>query len=162
MCLKERSDKPSYGGMIHGWALADRPEGPFKAQDSLLFSDQVLAEDPCVWVQDNHIYAAVKDWRGDISGTAGIARVRAALTKEGGIPESGLNWEIPAHSHMAAKLIRWSDGKTTKLDALERPFVLLGADGKPSHLFTAASEKNPFASKENLPFNLCQPLTTKE
>lgn len=161
MCLKGRSDSPPFGSMIHGWALADRPEGPFVAQETLLFSKNILAEDPCVWVKDNYVHAAVKDWKGGVSGTPGIARVRAKLSSLGGIPKGGLKWEIPKNSNLADRSIKWDDGEVTELDAIERPFILLDEHGNPSHLFTAASVHNPFASRDNIPFNLCQPLIKK-
>lgn len=157
MCLKGRSEGKNYGGMIHGWALAKRPEGPFVAQDSLLFPGSVLAEDPCVWIHGGFIYAAVKDWNGTLSGVPGIARVRAQLSGTGGIPAGGLTWEVPADASLSARKIRWDDGTETPLEAIERPCVLLDEQGEPSHLFTAASLKSPFAPG-NLPFNLCQPL----
>jgi hypothetical protein len=60
-----------------------------------------------------------------------------------------------------AKATDWWDRIITReLHALERPFILLDPQGIPSHLSTAACVRNPFGSRDNLPFNLCQPLTT--
>jgi len=169
MLLKGRGkgkDKHHVGPMLHGWALSDSPLGPFKAMDSLLFPASYSAEDPCVWIQDGWIMAAVKDWHGKISGTAGISFIRGKINSKGNIA-----WEIPKDASMTGREICWSDGKVTRLNATERPFVLLDASGKPSHLFMAASTGSPFKNAtqiprektklvplENLPFNCCIPL----
>lgn len=162
----EAARRGNFGPMLHGWALADRPEGPFVAQDSLLFPASVPAEDPCVWVQGGWIFCAVKDWHGKLGGQTGISYVRGKLDADGKI-----DWQVPENASITPREIRWDDGIVTKLDATERPFVLRDASGKPSHLFMAASELNPFANGNqkpradgkvvplrNLPFNLCLPL----
>jgi hypothetical protein len=59
----------------------------------------------------------------------------------------------------------------TKVDTLERPFILLDRQGRPSHLFAACCRQSAFANSsqepkakpppvkpENLPFNVCFPL----
>jgi len=169
MVLKGRREgkgKQPVGPVLHGWALSDSPTGPFKAKDTLLFPASYSAEDPCVWVQDGWIMAAVKDWHGQISGTRGISFVRGKMDFKGDIA-----WQIPENASIAGREIRWSDGKKTHLNATERPFILLDASGKPSHLFMAASVTSPFKNGsqipkenrkivplDNLPFNACLPL----
>ena len=157
LVLKGRNDESNHGRMIHGWALADRPEGPFVAQDSLLFPADLRAEDPCVWADGEWVYAAVKDWNGHVSGTAGISYVMGALKGD------SIEWQVPPDNSLSPRHLTWSDGKTTKLAHLERPAVLLNADGTPSHLYAACSVKNPFVKDHSkpslhLPFNVCLPL----
>ena len=101
MVLKGRGSKAdgTWGPMRHGWALAERPEGPFRIQPTLLFPDSVSAEDPCVWVQDGRVFAAVKDWNGKLSGVApGVSWVYADLR-----PDGALEWKIPSRPLISAR-----------------------------------------------------------
>jgi hypothetical protein len=171
MVLKGRgeSDGDRLGPMVHAWALAERPTGPFIVQEGLLFPPELRAEDPCVWVQGSHVLAAVKDWRGELSGTPGIAFVRGALE-----PGGAIRWEVPERCSVSPRELRWDDGEVTALHSLERPFVLLDEDGRPSHLFAAAAVASPFAGARqvpqgapvpvpdaSLPFNVCLPLVAR-
>ena len=158
MVLKARDDSSGHGRMVHGWALADHPEGPFVGQESLLFPATVHAEDPCVWVEGEWIFAAVKDWGGQLSGTPGIGHVRGKLVGD------SIRWETPENSNISPRHLQWEDGQQTALHHLERPFVLRDAAGAPTHLFAACSVGNPFdgdhltGPSSRLPFNVCIPL----
>ena len=172
MALKGRgavAGKPKdWGPMLHGWALADKPTGPFVIQSTLLFPGSVGAEDPCVWVQDGRVFAAVKDWNGQLSGIApGISWVYGDLQ-----PDGSVKWTVPKNPLVSARVLKWDDGTETKVYALERPYVLLDKQGRPSHLFAACSLQSEFGGSsqtpkakpnpvkpENLPFNVCIPLT---
>jgi len=171
MVLKGREFRKNtpkkWGPMLHGWALADKPTGPFQIQPTLLFPGTISAEDPCVWVQDGRIFAALKDWHGKLSGTPGISWVYGDIQADGNI-----RWSVPPNSLISARVLKWDDGTETRIDSLERPYILLDAKGRPSHLFAAASLKSPFAGSSqtplknparvhpgNLPFNVCIPLT---
>lgn len=171
MVLKGRAEVPgkpdAWGPMLHGWALAATPTGPFTIQPELLFPGSISAEDPCVWVQDGRVFAAVKDWNGKLSGVApGISWIYGDIQADGKV-----KWQVPAHPLISARVLRWDDGTETKIHTLERPFILLGNDGKPTHLFAAASLGNEFGGSSqtprenpppiaprNLPFNVCIPL----
>ena len=171
MVLKGRAavpgDPKKWGPMLHGWALATKPTGPFVIQPTFLFPGSVSAEDPCVWVRNGRVFAAVKDWNGKLSKVApGISWVYGDIE-----PGGGVKWTIPAHPLISARVLKWDDGKETKVHALERPFVLLDREGKPSHLFAACSVENEFAGSSqtpnpnpppikpaSLPFNVCIPL----
>lgn len=175
MVLKGRGVVPGkpneWGPMLHGWALADQPTGPFKIQDNLLFPGSVSAEDPCVWVHDGRVFAAVKDWSGKLSGQgAGISWVYGDLQADGGI-----KWSIPKQPLISGRVLKWDDGTETKVHTMERPFVLLDKTGKPSHLYVACCLENEFVGSSqtpknppseiksaNLPVNVCIPLSTKE
>ena len=158
MVLKGRGGKGNpFGPMLHGWALADRPEGPFAVQEALLFPANIHAEDPCVWVEGDWIFAAVKDWSGQLSGTKGISYVRGRLKGD------NLLWEVPKNNSISPRALLWTDGQRTNLAHLERPFILRNSKGVPTHLFAACSVKNPFAKAHSkpslhLPFNACLPL----
>lgn len=171
MVLKGRGavkDKPKeWGPMLHGWALADKPTGPFVIQPTLLFPGSVSAEDPCVWVQDGRVFAAVKDWHGKLSGRPGISWVYGDLQTDGTIA-----WKVPAKPSITGRELKWDDGTRTPVYALERPFILLDARGRPSHLFAACAREDEFkgsSQKPNpnpppipaasLPFNVCIPLS---
>lgn len=166
MVLKTRSPavddngKPS-GPMVHVWALADSPTGPFLAQSTPLFPADIHAEDPCVWVRGDWIFAAVKDWNGQLSGQTGIGYVR------GRYRNGTIAWEIPEQANITPRVIRWDDGQSTRVHAVERPCILLDAEGNPTHLFVACSVANEFGSNwaqpdPHLPFNLCLPLVREE
>jgi hypothetical protein len=171
MVLKGRDvnkEKPeAWGNMLHGWALAEKPTGPFKVQPTLLFPGSISAEDPCVWVQDGRVFAAVKDWDGKLSGVAaGISWIYGDLQSDGSV-----KWSIPRRPLVSARVLQWDDGTETRIHALERPCILLDVRGDPSHLFAAACLKSEFEGSsqtprtnpppikpENLPFNVCIPL----
>ena len=125
MVLKGRGAVPGkpnqLGPMLHGWALADKPTGPFAIQPSLLFPGSVVAEDPCVWVQDGRVFAAVKDWHGKLGGTPGISWIYGDFQDDGSI-----KWSIPKQPSISPRALKWNDGTETKIHALERPFILLG------------------------------------
>lgn len=87
-------------------------------------------------------------------------------------PDGNILWFVPPNPLVSALVLQWDDGTETSIDSLERPFILLDAKGRPSHLFAAASLKSPFAGSSqtplktparvhpgNLPFNVCIPLT---
>jgi hypothetical protein len=171
MALKGRANVPAkpgqWGPMLHGWALADKPTGPFKIQPTLLFPGDISAEDPCVWVQDGRVFAAVKDWSGKLSGeAAGISWIYGDIQADGVV-----KWQRPKKPLVSARILKWDDGTETKIYALERPYILVGKDGRPSHLFAACALQNEFDGSsqtardnpppikpENLPFNVCIPL----
>ena len=159
--------EPNPGPMIHCWATADIPEGPFKIQAKPLFPPSLSAEDPCVWVANGRVHAAVKDWHGKVSGTPGIARVDGTLAADGDIV-----WSVPKDALISPRRLRWSDGSVTPVHALERPYILCDDNGRPTHLFAACSVGNEFAGSvqtgrkpgrppaptEAMPFNICLPL----
>ncbi len=78
---------------------------------------------------------------------------------------------VPEKPLVTARVLKWDDGSETRVHALERPFILLDKNGRPSHLFAACSVENEFAGStqtprraptpikpQNLPFNVCIPL----
>jgi hypothetical protein len=180
MLLKARAaNQPSgatsdvMGNYRIGTALADRPTGPFVIQPTVLFDAAgAVFEDPCVFLWNGRIYAAVKDSNGQVSGTTGISWISGAIGADG----TTITWTIPTgdpNALISARRLTWSDGTTTTLNNLERPFILQDATGRPTHLFCAASVSDPFLKSpyppdplspppaipgSNLPFNVCIPL----
>lgn len=179
MLLKGRAaDQPAgassdkMGPYRTGWALADAPTGPFTIQPSLLFETSGAGiEDPCVFIWNGLIYAAVKDARA--TSTGGIGWAAGSLAADG----FTITWTIPASSDPGAlitpRTLTWADSSTTPLNTLERPFILQDKSGRPTHLFAAAAQQNPFLQPPrtadqpgppfvlpgpNLPFNVCIPL----
>jgi hypothetical protein len=155
-----------------GWALADKPTGPFTVQPTLLFDAAgIVFEDPCVFVWNGRIYAVVKDTNGQLSGTRGISWVSGTIGANG----YTITWSVPTTATpsalISARQLTWSDGTTTSLNNLERPFILQDATGRPEFLFAAAAVQDPFLNSSitplnpvptipgaNLPFNVCIPL----
>jgi hypothetical protein len=91
-----------------------------------------------------------------------------------------ISWTIPsssdANSLMSPLNLTWSDGTTTSLVNLERPFVLQDATGKPTHLICDAATADPFIKAPypptpidpppaipgaNLLFQVCIPLVPR-
>src|SRR5262249_22414934 len=108
-----------------GWALADKPTGPFTIQPTLLFDAAgIVFEAPCVFVWNGRVYAAVKDTNGQLSGTRGVSWISGTIGSDG----STITWSIPAtadpNALISARQLSWSDGTTTALNNLERPFIL--------------------------------------
>jgi hypothetical protein len=181
MVLKGRAaDQPQgatsdrMGAYLQGWALASKPTGPFTIQSTLLFPANISAEDPCVFVWNARVYAAVKDSTGGLSGTPGVSWLSGTLN-----PDGSITWTVPSPASdalVSARRLTWSDGTTSALNSLERPFLLQDATGRPTHLFAAASAQDPFLYSPypptpldpppaipgaNLPFNVCIPLVPR-
>jgi hypothetical protein len=148
-----------------GWATATRPTGPFTIQPTLLYDTSgATVEDPCVFVWNGNVYAAVKDSTGQISGTTGVSWIYGTFNTD-----STITWTIPPSASISSRILTWSDGSTTTLSNLERPFILQDMTGKPTHLFAAAAVSAPIGSQvpqdpppavagSTLPFNVCIPL----
>jgi hypothetical protein len=167
------ANSDAMGNYRIGTALADKPTGPFVIQPTVLFDAAgAVFEDPCVFQWNGRMYAAVKDSSGLVSGTPGISWISGTIGADG----TTVTWTIPNHDPNAlisARQLKWSDGTTTTLNNLERPFILQDATGKPTHLFCAAAVADPFYLSPypptplspvppipgaNLPFNVCIPL----
>jgi hypothetical protein len=124
-----------------------------------------------VWVQDGRVFAAVKDWNGKLSKVApGISWVYGDIQ-----PNGSIKWEIPENPLISARNLKWDDGTETKINTLERPYILLDLNGRPKFLFAACCLKSeytgssqipvenpPQINPENLPVNVCIPLFGSE
>lgn len=127
---------PKGGAVVCGVAVADGPEGPFRKLAGPIMvnpENDWSVEDPYVWCQDGRFYALVKDFQGYFTK---IGESSVALFESG----DGLDWRPSACPLAFKREIRWEDGSATKVDALERPQLLFGEDGRPAVLYCAVGE----------------------
>lgn len=130
----KKRPQPFGGPVVHLTAIADRPEGPFVKQHIPIFTADKVdfpAEDPYVWYQDNCFYAIVKDMKGSFT-SAGRSLVLF-------YSPNGVDWKLAKHPLVSGLEIKWGDGRSQKLEALERP-QLLFEKGRPSVLLCAVNE----------------------
>ena len=149
MIYKGVSDgKMPFGGkVLHGAAIADKPEGPFiKLPNRIFVKDtvQFAAEDPFIWYQDGKYWAIVKDFKGNFTH-AGLSLALFEST-------DGLDWK-PAKNVLVTKTeIPWSTG-TKQVKKLERPQLYI-ENGIPKVLFCAV-----YDGEDN--YNVAIPLKVK-
>jgi hypothetical protein len=172
------STADNMGNYRIGWALADKPTGPFTIQPTVLFdAPGAVFEDPCVFIWNGLVYVAVKDVNGGVSTVPGISWVYGTIGADG----YTITWTVPGQPgqpaasssySISARQIKWADNSITTLSNLERPFILQDATGKPTHLFCAASASTagngaaiiaplappPGVGSANVTFNVCIPL----
>ena len=103
------------------------------------------AEDPFIWSQDGGYLAIVKDNAGHFTGAGkSLALFQSA---------DGFKWELAPHPLVSKIEVTWQDGRTQKLNSLERPQLLFD-NGVPIALLCAADEN----SKREFSYNLQIPL----
>ena len=149
MMFKARS-APTGGHMVHWVATADNPDGPFKLAGPALTDPQYSAEDPYFWYDRERdcYYAIVKDF----------SHSKRALTPQFGalgliVSNQGWgDWRVAAHSLVSLREYTDTTGARHSLAHLERPQLLFDEDGKPTVLYCAAAEKDPFKGTPS--FNL--------
>ena len=111
---------PRYG---HGTALADNPAGPFTLLPGPILSDHGRED-------ENHWFDAVRRRYFLVCknfGPGGIEQMESV---------DSTNWV--SSGIQFGKVIRWADGVSEPVDALERPQLLLNTDGQPMMLYMAA------------------------
>lgn len=145
---------------VHGVAIADRPEGPFRPLDRPVFTlkgtdGKLSAEDPYVWYhpKDECFYAVFKDFGGQF--TKGVPSLAVMASKD------GIDWQLPQHSLFLPKQLTLTDGSVLKVDRLERPQLLIDDDGSPQVLYAACSVGNLNPSKFGESFNVQIPIRTR-
>lgn len=123
--------KMPYGGkVLHGAALADKPEGPFIKLPQRIFvkdSTNFAAEDPYIWYQKGKYYAIVKDMKGVFTN----AGTSLALFES----KDGLDWKPSKNVLVSTCQIPWFSG-IKKVTKLERPQFWMD-NGIPKVLFCA-------------------------
>jgi hypothetical protein len=135
--VAKKRPAPQYGPVVHLTATADSPTGPFRKQLKPIFLAAGVdfpAEDPFAWYDYSagRYYAVVKDFAGHFTK----AGKSLALWESA----DGFEWKLAAHPLVSTTEITWSDGTKQKLNSLERPQLVFGADGRPVALFAAADE----------------------
>ncbi|MBL8216142.1 MAG: glycoside hydrolase family protein, partial [Bryobacterales bacterium] len=128
---------PFGGPVVHLTATADSPTGPFRKQLKPIFLAPKIdfpAEDPFIWHDPSasRYYAVVKDNAGHFTG----AGKSLALWES----KDGLAWGLSAHPLVSKIEVTWADGRTQKLNSLERPQLLFAPDGRPAVLLAAVDE----------------------
>lgn len=146
--VARKKPQPFGGPVVHLTAIADRPEGPFIKQNKPIFTAEDVdfpAEDPYVWYQDKGYYAIVKDMNGAFTG-AGRSLVLF-------YSPDGLDWKLAKHPLVSKLNIKWEDGSTQTLEALERP-QLLFENGRPVVLLCAVNETLEHSYNVQIPLNM--------
>ncbi len=149
MIYKGVSDgKMPFGGVVlHGAAIADKPEGPFIKQTKRIFvKDGVkfAAEDPFIWYQSGKYWAIVKDFNGSFTKVG----LSLALFESA----DGLDWHPAKNPLVTIPEIPWTTGKK-QVKKLERP-QLLFEKGVPVVLYCAV-----YDGEDN--YNVAIPLQFK-
>jgi hypothetical protein len=138
----------------YGVAKADHWLGPYQRQidDPLIFKGDpsVCYEDAFVWREDGMYQMIFKDMNGDLCGEKG-GGVHA-------LSPDGLAWDLAPNPHAYSKTVLYADGSTQYHGSLERPQLLI-QDGKPTHLFNAASCDENHFWETSATFSLCRPLS---
>lgn len=126
---------PFGGRVLHGVAIAKKPEGPFMKQPKPVFVKDTVkfaAEDPYIWFQEGKYWAIVKDMKGVFTNAGTSLALFESL--------NGLDWQ-PAKNILVSTLkIPTNQGFKTVVK-LERP-QLYFENGKPKVLFCAVYESD--------------------
>ncbi len=132
--VAKKKPQPFGGPVVHLTAVSNNPEGLFVKQYKPIFTAENVdfpAEDPFVWYQGNCYYAIVKDMKGAFTN-AGRSLVLFYSV-------DGLDWKLVSHPLVSTLNIRWKNGNSQKLEALERP-QLFFENGKLVALLCAVNE----------------------
>lgn len=144
---------PGWRG-VHGVAIGDSPNGPFKTLDIPVFDLQVSdgeklsAEDPYVWHnrKQDMFYAVFKDFTGRF--TKGVPCLAIMQSKD------GIHWELPAHSMFMKKELILRTSETIQVNRLERPQILLDENDDPIVLYAACAIDELDSKTDGSSFNV--------
>jgi hypothetical protein len=119
-----KGDDPAKAQTIQACAIADYPEGPWTYSPNAAFAD-ACTEDACLWfdTKAQRYYAVVHI----------LFKPLLAMI----ISRDGTHWEEAAQFTLTRKQAKLDDGKIFTPARMERPFMLLDADDKPSRLYVA-------------------------
>ncbi|UBM57566.1 glycoside hydrolase family protein [Marinilongibacter aquaticus] len=143
---------------IHGVAIGDKPEGPFKALEDVVFeirnqeSQIASTEDPYVWYSKAYslFFAVFKDFTGAVTGQEpGLALMQS---------EDGIKWQLAEKPFFMPKVVRLKNGKTLHVDRLERPQLLINGEGLPQALYSACAIVSVGQRNDGTSFNVQIPL----
>lgn len=139
-----------YGTMALGAARAGCCEGPYRALCSTpLFPEDVVVEDPFIWHDKTCYQMIAKDMKGNLCGEW-LGGMHA-------VSEDGIQWEISRGELAYSREVLWDDGVKEKMGNLDRPFLLF-EDGKPTHIFFAASDGSDSFLDASRTWNMVIPL----
>lgn len=129
---------PFGGPVVHLTATADSPTGPFTKQLKPIFTAPGVdfpAEDPFVyWDYAAGRYLAIVK---DMSGHFTRAGKSLALWES----HNGFDWKLSGHPLVSTTQILWEDGRSQRLNSLERPQLVFSPDGRPQTLLVAVDEE---------------------
>lgn len=140
-----------HGDMRIGLAEADSPAGPFHVVgDRPVFDEFGEVEDPFLWHDGERFHVVAKDMSGAIAGQAG-GGVHA-------VSADGQSWRSGNPSAAWHREIIRSGVGAQHIGSLERPFLLMSADGRPTHLCAAVSDGTENFTDARRTGNLVIPL----
>lgn len=145
---------PFGGPVVHLTATSDAPTGPFKKQMRPIFTTPGVdfpAEDPFAWYDraSGRYLAIVKDNAGHFTHAGKSLALWESV--------DGLDWKLAKHALVSTTEVTWAGGRKQKLNSLERPQLLFGADGTPVALLAAADETPAREHSFNLQIPLRRP-----
>ena len=158
MYFKGNFYNPNWRG-VHGVAVADAPNGPYKALNEFVFDirneDGTIAsgEDPFVWYHQKYkkFYVILKDFTGRITeGKPGLALLESI---------DGVAWTKPDDPFFMKKEVIIKTGDTIEMNNLERPQLLVDHQGNPQVLYCAGAIANIHNRQDGSTFNVHIPLT---
>jgi len=150
--VAKKGKQPFGGPVVHLVATSASPTGPFAKRLTPVFTrpgEHFAAEDPYVWCDGMRYWAIVKDFKGIFTktGTCSLALFESA---------DGFDWNPAANPLVSPLQVTWTDGRTQKFSALERP-QLLFEDGRPTVLLCAGAERDDRDGSVNIQIPLKQP-----
>ncbi len=154
MMFKSYSKKSGRGGnMTHWIAVAPKPAGPFRMEGKVFTAAAFAAEDPYLWFDQERqrFYAVVKNFKRN----GALARQHGALaliTSVDGVHA----WEPARHRLVSNRRYVDDQDQERSLSHMERPQLLMNAQGRIEGLFVAASYGNPW--KGAATFNIHVPI----
>ena len=149
--VAKKGKMPFGGPVYHLVATSDSPTGPFKKYLKPVFGKEGVAfaaEDPYIWSEGGRYLAIVKDNSGNFTEKG----YSLALFES----DDGIDWKQAKHVLVTTPEIKWADGRTQKLNAMERP-QLYRENGKPVALFCAGSDNNERVGTFNIQIPLKAP-----
>jgi hypothetical protein len=145
----------SMGPMEIGVAQATKAEGPYKVHPEPIFSANRYGEieDPFLWREGSGFKMIAKDMTGHLCGQAGAG---TALHSS-----DAIHWKVSDPATAYFRRIDWKDGGFSE-GSMERPFLLVGENGKPSHLCAAISNGTNAFSNATETRDVVLPLNTDD
>lgn len=147
--VSEKGPMPKGGAVVCGVAFADHPAGPFvKYPEPIITNPQNTwaVEDPFIWCEGDRYYCLVKDFQGYFAKSEKAVIVLFEST-------NGIDWQPTPDPLVLRREIRWDDGTTQRVDALERPQLII-EDGKPTTLLLACALTPERLGSFNLPIEI--------
>lgn len=141
----EKSDTYKGKNVVCGIAITDSPLGPFRKHGQPIFTNPLSdwsVEDPYIWFEEGHFHALVKDFTGYFA--QGEKNTIAEF-----ISKDCINWE-PTKEPLAIRTeVEWKDSGIDKVNALERPQLLM-EEGHPTAIFLACASDKKRSKTSNI------------